>query len=97
LIIYFCSSSTAGSAESEFLHRSVIPTDHFQASLPRLPVPKLDDTCNRYLAALTPLLSADEFQRTKQVVEAFRNGDGKGWFAVLVAVLCCEISRNERW
>ena len=79
MIFYCCvSSSSTGSSDSDILHRSIIPTDHFQDSLPRLPIPKLDDTCNRYLAALTPLLSAEDFNQTKQAVEEFRNGEGKG-------------------
>jgi len=64
--------------ESEFLHRSLLSTDHFQASLPRLPVPKLEDSCRRYIAALSPLLTAEELQRSEKIVHAFRDGEGKG-------------------
>ncbi|XP_074661874.1 carnitine O-palmitoyltransferase 2, mitochondrial-like [Tubulanus polymorphus] len=40
----------------ELLHRSSIPTDHFQRSLPRLPIPKLHDTCSRYSQSVQPLI-----------------------------------------
>lgn len=68
-----CSSVDDG----DFLHRSIVPTDHFQASLPRLPVPKLEDSCRRYLAALTPVLTREELQRSEKIVQAFRDGEGK--------------------
>jgi len=69
-----CSSVEDG----DFLHRSIVPTDHFQASLPRLPVPKLEDTCRRYLAALTPVLAPEELLKSEKIVHAFRDGEGRG-------------------
>ncbi|CAK9831213.1 Carnitine O-palmitoyltransferase 2, mitochondrial [Anthophora retusa] len=33
--------------EYQYLERSKTPTMHFQQSLPRLPIPKLEDTCRR--------------------------------------------------
>uniref|UniRef100_A0A3B3UMF7 Carnitine palmitoyltransferase 2 n=1 Tax=Poecilia latipinna TaxID=48699 RepID=A0A3B3UMF7_9TELE len=44
------SSRTASSVE--YLHQSVVPSMHYQKSLPRLPVPKLEDTIRRYLAII---------------------------------------------
>jgi len=74
----FSTSAVCSSSEdSEFLHRSIVPTDHFQTSLPRLPVPKLEDSCRRYVAALAPVLTAEELQRSETIVHAFRNGEGK--------------------
>uniref|UniRef100_A0A452IUI2 Uncharacterized protein n=1 Tax=Gopherus agassizii TaxID=38772 RepID=A0A452IUI2_9SAUR len=35
----------------QYLHRSIVPTMHFQKSLPRLPIPRLEDTVRRYLNA----------------------------------------------
>jgi len=64
------------SEDDEFLHRSIVPTDHFQASLPRLPVPKLEDSCRRYLAALAPVLTPEELRRSEKIVDAFRDGEG---------------------
>ena len=48
-----------------------------QASLPRLPVPDLGQTCVRYLRSVRPLLSDDEFENTVKAVVEFSVG-GKG-------------------
>jgi len=50
---------------------------HFQRSLPRLPVPELKLTCQRYLKAQQPLLSKNDYLRTKDVVENFEQNDGQ--------------------
>ena len=77
--IRFSTSAVCSSSDdSEFLHRSIVPTDHFQTSLPRLPIPKLEDSCRRYLAALAPILTPEELQRSEKIVLAFRDGEGKG-------------------
>lgn len=64
-------------ADEQYLQRSMLPTDHFQKSLPRLPIPKLEDTCQRYLNAQRALLSDDELKKTRGWVEKFRNGIGQ--------------------
>lgn len=69
----------------QFLERSIIPTMHFQKSLPRLPVPKLEDGCRRFLRALQPILSPDQFTKTERIVELFGSNDGKELQAELVA------------
>jgi carnitine O-acetyltransferase len=47
----------------------------FEGSLPRLPVPTLDETAKRYLKSLHPLLSQSEFtQSTKAVIEFLQPG-----------------------
>lgn len=38
----------------QYIQEIVLPTDHFQLSIPRLPIPKLQDTCVRYLCAKKP-------------------------------------------
>lgn len=43
----------------------------FEDSLPRLPVPTLDETATRYLRSVHPLLSASEYETTKKAVESF--------------------------
>ncbi|GAB7357703.1 hypothetical protein MBLNU459_g0370t1 [Dothideomycetes sp. NU459] len=43
----------------------------FEDSLPRLPVPTLDETAKRYLRSVQALLSASEFETTKKAVEDF--------------------------
>uniref|UniRef100_A0A182RSJ5 Choline/carnitine acyltransferase domain-containing protein n=1 Tax=Anopheles funestus TaxID=62324 RepID=A0A182RSJ5_ANOFN len=62
--------------EYQYLQRSKIPMLHFQPSLPRLPIPELEKTCARYLAAQQPLLSPDAFERTKEAVKQFSQEDG---------------------
>ncbi|KAF6722019.1 Carnitine O-palmitoyltransferase 2, mitochondrial [Oryzias melastigma] len=65
------------SCSTELLHRSVVPSMHYQKSLPRLPIPKLEDTIRRYLAAQTPLLDDDQFRTTEKVAQDFLNGEGR--------------------
>ncbi|KAI9167271.1 Carnitine O-acetyltransferase [Paramyrothecium foliicola] len=50
----------------------------FQDSLPRLPVPTLDETAKRYLKSLQPLLSQAEFDKSKAAVEEFIKPGGAG-------------------
>ena len=59
-----------------YLHKTVIPTDKFQDSLPKLPVPKLEDTAKRFLYAATPLVSAEELAAAEADVQAFLDGAG---------------------
>ena len=79
------SFSVAG--DGGYLDDTKIPTFHFQASLPKLPVPKLEDTCERYLYAASPLLAGDAAARaaTEANVKAFLEGDGPGLQERLVA------------
>ena len=51
---------------------------HFQPSLPRLPIPKLSDTCTRYLDAVRPVTSSEVFSRTETVVTDFLRDGGEG-------------------
>ncbi|KAI4903245.1 hypothetical protein NFI96_022052 [Prochilodus magdalenae] len=69
-------SSKAGE-DSEYLHKSIVPTMHYQKSLPRLPVPKLEDTIRRYLAAQRPLLNDERYSKTEKLAHDFQNGIGK--------------------
>ncbi|KAG5878019.1 hypothetical protein JTB14_014260 [Gonioctena quinquepunctata] len=61
----------------QFIQKSKIPTMHFQQSLPRLPIPKLDLTCERYLAAQRPLLIDEAYRKTECNVNYFKNTSGK--------------------
>ncbi|KAE8249022.1 hypothetical protein A4X13_0g5372 [Tilletia indica] len=47
-----------------------------QDKLPKLPIPDLKDTCNRYLASLQYLQSQDEHDHTKKVVQDFLENEG---------------------
>ncbi|XP_007944109.1 carnitine O-palmitoyltransferase 2, mitochondrial [Orycteropus afer afer] len=76
---------SAGSGPSQYLQRSIVPTMHYQDSLPRLPVPKLEDTIRRYLSAQKPLLDDGQFRKTEQICKSFENGSGKELHEQLVA------------
>jgi carnitine O-acetyltransferase len=47
-----------------------------QDKLPRLPIPELESTCKRYLAALNPLQGPREHAETKLAVQDFLNQEG---------------------
>ena len=50
------------------------------AKLPKLPLPKLEDTCKRYLRSLEALQDEEEHERTKAVVKDFlESGEGAKW------------------
>lgn len=61
----------------QFLQRSKIVTSHFQKALPRLPIPELEKTCERYLAAQKPLLIDDVYKKTEENVKQFLGNNGR--------------------
>uniref|UniRef100_H3CJU3 Carnitine palmitoyltransferase 2 n=1 Tax=Tetraodon nigroviridis TaxID=99883 RepID=H3CJU3_TETNG len=66
------------SGKNDYLQRSLVPTMHYQKSLPRrLPIPKLEDTMRRFLAAQRPLLSDVQFRRAEEIAQDFQNGVGR--------------------
>ena len=82
-IRYYSSSVTQKSLNNAFdyydrkyqyLQESVVPTDKFVPSLIRLPIPKLAESCDRYLSSQRPLLSNEAFERTSKIVAVFRDG-----------------------
>ncbi|XP_076636406.1 carnitine palmitoyltransferase 2 [Colletes latitarsis] len=64
-------TATQRDEEYQYIKRSKTPTMHFQRSLPRLPIPKLQDTCRRYLNAQKPLLSNEQLEKTTSYVNEF--------------------------
>jgi carnitine O-acetyltransferase len=50
----------------------------FQESLPKLPVPTLQETADRYIKSVHPLLSKQEYEHTKGVVADFIRPGGVG-------------------
>ncbi|KAJ5123856.1 uncharacterized protein N7515_007681 [Penicillium bovifimosum] len=50
----------------------------FEDSLPRLPVPPLEETGRRYLKSVHAVVSESEYQRTKSAVEEFIRPGGQG-------------------
>lgn len=74
---FFYLDST-GPDDKDFLHRSILRTDHFQASLPRLPVPELEDTLKKYLESQRQILTDAEYDQTVDIVNKFKATDGPG-------------------
>jgi len=54
------------------------PMLRYEESLPRLPVPTLEETAKRYLRSVHPLLTSEEYQNTKKAVEDFTASNGLG-------------------
>ena len=50
----------------------------FEDSLPRLPVPSLEETSKRYLKSLHPLLNKEEFAASQKAVEEFSKAGAVG-------------------
>uniref|UniRef100_A0A8D0BL70 Choline/carnitine acyltransferase domain-containing protein n=1 Tax=Salvator merianae TaxID=96440 RepID=A0A8D0BL70_SALMN len=46
-------------------------------SIFRLPIPKLEDTIERYLAAQRPLLNDEQYRATEKIAREFETGEGK--------------------
>ncbi|KAL8949779.1 MAG: hypothetical protein Q9222_004141 [Ikaeria aurantiellina] len=54
------------------------PMLRFEESLPRLPIPTLEETSKRYLKSVHPLLSQAEFESTQKAVQDFVRPSGVG-------------------
>lgn len=61
----------------QYLQRSKVPTMHFQKSLPRLPVPALEKTAERYLKSLQPILNDNQFEQAQKTTNDFILKEGK--------------------
>ncbi|CAG0921197.1 unnamed protein product [Notodromas monacha] len=80
----------------------------YQQSLPRLPLPSLEGTLERFLRSLKPLETAEEFAETTRLAEEFRLGLGKklqryvwlkSWFVPHLTFLWleCFLDFLSRW
>ncbi|KAI9478378.1 MAG: acyltransferase ChoActase/COT/CPT [Benjaminiella poitrasii] len=54
------------------------PMLRYQKNLPKLPVPQLSQTLQKYLKSVHPLLTAEEYKRTEQAVKDFEAPGGLG-------------------
>ena len=70
--IRLSSSSSPNSAHRKTSNRTL----EFQDRLPKLPIPSLEDTCNRYLKALEALQDEKDHANTKAAVKQFLETDG---------------------
>ena len=70
-------SCSLSSVKNNYLHETNIPTYYFQDSLPKIPIPPLEDTVTRFLASAKPLLTEEEFENTSNIANEFLNGKGK--------------------
>ncbi|EXX78513.1 carnitine O-acetyltransferase CAT2 [Rhizophagus irregularis DAOM 197198w] len=57
---------------------SVGPMLRYQKSLPKLPVPALKDTLEKYLKSVRPLVSSEEYAKTEAAVAEFQKPGGIG-------------------
>lgn len=62
-------------------------------NLPHLPVPKLDDTLEKYLNTVKPFLNNDELKCTLKLLDNFKTGIGKE----LQQLLERKASNSENW
>ena len=49
-----------------------------QKPLPKLPIPELAETLAKYLLCIRPIVSSDQYERTRQLVEEFQASGGTG-------------------
>lgn len=50
----------------------------YQSSLPRLPVPPLQQSLQKYLKAVQPIVNDEEFEKTSKKVKEFGKENGTG-------------------
>ncbi|XP_048511975.1 carnitine O-palmitoyltransferase 2, mitochondrial-like isoform X2 [Athalia rosae] len=62
--------------EYQYIEKSKVGTMHFQRSMPRLPIPQLEKTCERYLLAQKPILIEEQLRHTESCVKRFLVGEG---------------------
>ena len=65
-----------------------------QSKLPKLPIPPLEETCQRYLRALEPLQDEEEHEATKAAVAEFLSAYMRSDQRSVVADAC---NRGRRW
>lgn len=79
------STSARDGFDYQYLEKSILPTMKFQKSLPRLPIPKLEKTIERYLSALEPIIeNRDQYLNTVKIAHAFKDNEGASLHEQLV-------------
>lgn len=79
------SASARDGFDYQYLEKSILPTMKFQKSLPRLPIPKLEKTIERYLSALEPIIeNRDQYLSTVKIAHAFKDNEGASLHEQLV-------------
>ena len=61
--------------------RSILPTFHFAGTLPKLPLPTLEESCEAYIEAMSGLesskkLTDDDLKKAKSLVADFLSSSG---------------------
>jgi carnitine O-octanoyltransferase len=51
-------------------------TFKYDDSLPKLPLPRLEDTLERYFEALKPFGTDEELKNSRQIIDNFKRGVG---------------------
>ncbi|KAF3480496.1 carnitine acetyl transferase [Arthroderma uncinatum] len=69
----------------------------FEDSLPKLPVPTLEETGQRYLKSVHPLLSAEEYKKTEKAVSDFIKPGGEGETLQRRLIARNEDPKTENW
>ena len=62
---------------------SIIPTYHFQKSLTKLKIPKLEDTFERYLTSLKPILNENDWKKAEEITRKFQSSDAPSKFKTI--------------
>ncbi|XP_047346502.1 carnitine O-palmitoyltransferase 2, mitochondrial [Vespa velutina] len=64
------------SDDYQYIQISKVPSMHFQPSLPRLPIPKLESSCQKYLIAQQPLITQQKLCDIESLIKNFLKEDG---------------------
>lgn len=65
----------------DHLAQTILPTFHFQGALPRLPIPTLEQSLNKYVISLEaleghPEITNEDIERVKEYLNEFMDNDG---------------------
>uniref|UniRef100_UPI00358FB74C carnitine O-palmitoyltransferase 2, mitochondrial-like n=1 Tax=Myxine glutinosa TaxID=7769 RepID=UPI00358FB74C len=74
---YLATTSNVADPSYHLLSMTNQQMSHLDEKLPRLPVPRLEDTIQRYLRAQRALLDDEAYRRTEQICSSFEHGEGR--------------------